>query len=112
MCGFLRGTFYRQTCHEVPAVASFRQKKEKNVFPTEASDHFWLFLWPVVFSSIAPILGPVKIILTMSPSFKLTARGGEYDIRMYKNRIDCAGGIYEGGDFRMLVSTTRPTHEK
>ena len=58
----------RETLHTslgVPAVASFRKKKEKKKNPTETPDHFWPFRWPVVggdkFSPLlAPILGPEK----------------------------------------------------
>ena len=37
--GWLRETFYTQTCLGVPAVASFRKKGGKNVFSTETSDY-------------------------------------------------------------------------
>ena len=61
------------------------------------------------FSPLAPILGPVKKV-AMSPSF--TGLGGEYDTKMYDIRIDGSRGIYEGYNFRRLVSTKRPKHEK
>ena len=56
---------------------------------------------------VAPIIGPEKKV-TISPSLKITARGGEYDAKC----VDCASGICEGGDFRQLVSTTTPKHGK
>ena len=84
-------------------------KMGKNGFPTETPDFFWPFWWPVVggdtFSSLAPILGPVRKMV-MSHSLKLTARGGEYDIKMCKF---CKRHLW-GGGFRQLASTTTPRH--
>ena len=62
------------------------------------------------FSPLAPILGPVKKSGHVTLSF--IVRGGEYDTKMCNIRIDGASGICEGDDFRRLVSTKRPKHEK
>ena len=50
--------------HALKYLQSSRSEMGKKGFPTETPDRFWPFLWPVVggdtFSSLAPILGPVK----------------------------------------------------
>ena len=104
--------FYR---HALEYMQSPRSEKTGiESFPTEPTDHFWTFLWPVVggdtFSPLAPILGTVKK-MAMSPSFSV--RGGEYDTKIMCNiRLDGASDICEGDNFRRLVSTKRPKHEK
>ena len=45
-------------------------------------------------------------------SLSFTVRRGEYDRRMCNIRLDGASGICEGENFRRLVSTKKPKHEK
>ena len=65
--------------------------------------------WGHVFPTIANPRS-FKYFLAMSPSF--TVRWGQYHTKMCTIRIDDASGICEGENFRPLVSTKRPKHEK
>ena len=106
--------FCGQICLRVPAVASFRKKCGEKCFSYGNGWPFLAFLmacgrWGHVFATSANARSCTKN-MALSPSF--TVRGGEYDTKMCNIRIDSAIGICERENFRRLVLTKRPKHEK
>ena len=73
-------------------------------FPYPSAWPVWAFLWPVVggdtFSPPAPILGPVK-----TNDHANNCSSGRIWYEMCNIWIDGASGIWEGANFRRLVST-------